>query len=366
MEKFDKHKALFFINSLGGGGAETVVLTMAEELYNRDIKSVFVTLYNKPEFEIPFYIENYCLGLKPTLNGFSAAKRMIKINSIIKANKIWQLFLSKYSQYKFSLITAHLPLSHKVCMCSPFANTAIYVMHVSQQIVPFGFRKLHGKIMNPYYKNKKVSCVSQGMTNELVEQYGFKKELTKTIYNPVKKSCKVQSIKRDRPYILMIGRLAPQKRQDIAIDLYIRGEFYKTHDLIILGEGPWREKLEKQAEGYDSIQLPGFVNNVNEWLAGATMLLSTSAQEGFGMVLAEALLLGVPVVSTDCHYGPNEILVGELSKYLLSSHNKLNNQVNIEIIRKVLSETYPDVPVSLIQKFKPDIIIGKYIKYYEL
>jgi glycosyltransferase involved in cell wall biosynthesis len=58
----------------------------------------------------------------------------------------------------------------------------------------------------------------------------------------------------------------------------------------------------------DYILFPGFVDNVNDWLQHATVFVCASLFEGFGNAIVEAMACGVTVVSTDCPYGPVEIL----------------------------------------------------------
>jgi glycosyltransferase involved in cell wall biosynthesis len=60
----------------------------------------------------------------------------------------------------------------------------------------------------------------------------------------------------------------------------------------------------------EQVSLPGFVTNPYAYMAWASLVVLSSTWEGFGNVLAEALALGVPVVSTDCPSGPREILRG--------------------------------------------------------
>ncbi|MEE2712811.1 MAG: glycosyltransferase, partial [Planctomycetota bacterium] len=86
--------------------------------------------------------------------------------------------------------------------------------------------------------------------------------------------------------------------------------------LIILGEGPQEKMLRALAEDLnvsDHIAFPGFVHNPFAYMARAQTFVLSSAWEGFGMVLVEAMACGCPVVSTDCPSGPAEILQG--SKY---------------------------------------------------
>jgi glycosyltransferase involved in cell wall biosynthesis len=82
---------------------------------------------------------------------------------------------------------------------------------------------------------------------------------------------------------------------------------------VILGEGKQRAELETLAAALgiaEDVSLPGFVDNPYAYMARAAVFVLSSAWEGFGNVLVEALACGCPVVSTDCPSGPTEILAG--------------------------------------------------------
>ena len=83
--------------------------------------------------------------------------------------------------------------------------------------------------------------------------------------------------------------------------------------LVILGEGPDRNRIEETIRDQDLTQdvaLPGFEPNPYKFMSHSSVFALSSGWEGFGVVLVEALALGLPVVSTDCTYGPAEILSG--------------------------------------------------------
>src|SRR5690606_8901187 len=84
--------------------------------------------------------------------------------------------------------------------------------------------------------------------------------------------------------------------------------------LVILGEGPERDRLEDLAHDLyveDDVNLPGFIDNPFAYMARAGVFALSSRFEGLPGVLIQAMACGCPVVSTDCPSGPAEILERE-------------------------------------------------------
>lgn len=118
---------------------------------------------------------------------------------------------------------------------------------------------------------------------------------------------------RQLPTVLAVGRLVPVKGFDLLLEAWQRVDA----NLILIGDGPQRETLARQIETAglaERVKLLGFVPQARRFLPRADLLVISSHREGFNYVLAEALQLGVPVVSTDVP-APNELLPKE---YLVS------------------------------------------------
>lgn len=116
---------------------------------------------------------------------------------------------------------------------------------------------------------------------------------------------------RTAPVMVAAGRLARQKDYPTLLRAFARLRETMSARLIILGEGPEREKLKRLIHELgvgDHVDLYGFVGNPYAWIARSDVFVLSSQWEGFGNVVAEALGLGVPVVTTDCPSGPAEIV----------------------------------------------------------
>jgi len=110
-----------------------------------------------------------------------------------------------------------------------------------------------------------------------------------------------------------IGRLTVHKGFDVLVEAadLLRRESSDPFRVSILGEGPRRQELETQIAQRglrDVVHLPGHVDNPYPSVAAATAVVHPARREGFGLVVVEALALGVPVIATTCPGGPKEIL----------------------------------------------------------
>lgn len=138
------------------------------------------------------------------------------------------------------------------------------------------------------------------------------------IPNPVKTIHRSENLVREN-IILNVGRLVREKGQSYLVDMMskINDEDWK---LVILGDGPLRESLEKQIVDLgvqDRVILQGTVTNVEEWLHKSSIFAFSSVSEGFPNALVEAMAAGLPCVSFDCDAGPRDIIDNGVNAFLI-------------------------------------------------
>lgn len=122
------------------------------------------------------------------------------------------------------------------------------------------------------------------------------------------------------PLLIACGRLGPQKDFPTLLRAFARVRASRSDaTLWILGRGPDQAALEQQASGLglaDAVRFLGFQSNPFKFMAAADLFVLSSAWEGFGNVVVEAMAAGVAVVSTDCDFGPGEIISDGVSGLL--------------------------------------------------
>ncbi len=166
-----------------------------------------------------------------------------------------------------------------------------------------------------------IIAVSSGVKDDLIILGGLSAKKVKVIYNPaatrllpIRNTLEKRSKLWGLDYqwrILAVGRLSPQKDHETLIRAFALLPKGLKAKLIILGEGPLRERLislSMQLGVQETVSLPGFICDPSPWFCTADLFVSSSRWEGFGNVIVEALECGLPVVSTNCPSGPEEIL----------------------------------------------------------
>lgn len=347
-------KALFFVNSLVGGGAERVCLNLAKQLSELNIMSDFVTVYNyKSDYDIPNYVEIFSLGIQDKiLASVQVAKWVCEVNKFLAGKE-------------YILITAHLPTSHFLASLTKVGKKCLYVMHVTQQLENDQNSWVYKIGLRLFLEGKKIVTVSQGLEKELINDYKINSKDVTTIYNPcIIEPLNLEAAKiflHNRSYILFMGRLEEQKNPLLALDLYYRGNFYENYDFIYIGKGTLEEKIRQQITNYHLdkfVYLKGFQKNPEQWLMNASLLLSCSKQEGLPMNLIEALVCGTPVVASDCPCGPKEILTDDLARFLIYPEKDFD--ASISIIQSAM-RYYPEITEKYYKKFDGKLIIQEYL-----
>lgn len=113
------------------------------------------------------------------------------------------------------------------------------------------------------------------------------------------------------PVVIAAGRLTAQKDHALLLHAFANVVKRRAAKLMIVGEGPLRPKLERlivELQLTGKVALLGYRDDIYGWMKAADLFVLSSASEGFGNVLVEAMATGTPVVATDCPHGPREIL----------------------------------------------------------
>ncbi|MFT9033234.1 MAG: glycosyltransferase [Leuconostoc mesenteroides] len=166
-------------------------------------------------------------------------------------------------------------------------------------------------------------AISTGIVNQLLDM-GVNRQKIFKIYNPVEKVSAVVQVSKDNiRRIVYVGRMTyfGQKNLKFLIDALSKLPKNRYYELNMYGDGEDVYKLKdycsKILTENINVRWHGWTQNPWEKIELADVLVLTSIYEGFGMVLAEAISRGVPVVSTDAPVGPSDIVQNGKNGFLV-------------------------------------------------
>ena len=305
MEPAKRPRIFFIINSLAGGGAERVLLSLAEaSLIVQDRIDLALILLDKEPWA---YQPPEGLRVIQLDSDFKLGRSIRQLYGLLRTERP-DLTLSFLTRANIASTVLARLMRHRAVI-SERANTSGHF----RPGLPGRIAK--GMIRAIYPRADHIIAVSRGIADDLAENFGCRPDRISTIANPVNLG-RIQAMARMEPelplperFIVVVSRLTKGKNVAMAIDAFARSR--SGLPLVILGEGGEREALTRQIERLnlnDRVLMPGFVANPYAIVGRADCYLSASNGEGFPNGLVEALALGTPAISTNCPSGPSEVL----------------------------------------------------------
>ena len=366
-----KKKILFLTSSLTGGGAERVLVNLVNNM-------------NTDEFDITvetmFFNGVNAQFLKPEIRLFCKnAPNFHGVSHIIK--RIPDKILYKYfiGNAKYDVIVAfiHGAPAKVVSGCTDDSIKKLVWIHTKEiengTIVKFYSTK--EKTVESYSRFNRIVAVSEDVKAAFAEYSGLGEKIT-VRYN-VNDTEKIKRLaeepferNRDTFYISTFGRLAEEKRFDRLINV---GRMLKNDglnfEIHIFGAGAEKEKLESlisETETGDCVFLDGFMDNPYKVFSHSELFVCSSDIEGMSTAMSEAVILGVPVITTDVS-GAKEVL-GDSNEYgIVTQKNEddLYRAIKSFITDRKLYEHYKEKVMQRSSFFDTDETVKKVTELFE-
>jgi GalNAc-alpha-(1->4)-GalNAc-alpha-(1->3)-diNAcBac-PP-undecaprenol alpha-1,4-N-acetyl-D-galactosaminyltransferase len=313
-----KKKIAFLIPSLSPGGAERVVVSLANKFTNKF--EVFLMVINKAETVYYIHKDVNIIYLQekytPSTSLIEAIKSNIiyvkKIVKIAKTNQIDILIGFTTSVNILTVISSRI--LNKPNLISERNNPEVYV--------PNTFWRILRNFLYPFTNGLIVQTeLIKGFYQKTIQENKIK-----IIPNPMDEIMlsKRNEYRERENIILTVGRLDANKNQRLLIEAFANLN-EGNWKLVIVGDGVLREEYEKLTVSLgiaDKVEFTGNVYNVWDYYNQAKIFVFTSQSEGFPNALLEAMSFGLPCISSDCPSGPSEIIKDSENGYLIEVNNR--------------------------------------------
>ncbi len=338
---------LFLIPTLGGGGAERVLVNLvnnlSKEKYRITVQTLFDVGVNKKYLK--GHVE-YIPGFKNMIPG------NVRLFKIFSPEFLYKMLVKK----KYDIVVSYLegPAARIVAGC-PYDSKLISWVHVEQKTVSaaaYSYRSTQ-EYIECCQKYDHTVCVADAVKQDFLSTVHLNKPCT-VLYNTNEdqiirdkgKENAVLPSGTNGTKVISVARLRPEKGFDRLIEVHkhLLDDGY-AHEIFVLGEGDEKEKLLQMIHRngvQNSFHLMGFHHNPYKYISKADLYVCPSFREGFSTAVTEALILGIPVVSTECS-GAKELL-GNNNEYGIVVEN--TTQGIYEGMKSMLCDT------STIQKYK--------------
>lgn len=359
-------RILLIITGLGMGGAERQVCDLADQYVLKGHKVLLISLaadiLNRPKYP---EVELVTLNMSKTFFGFTKA--------------YWQA-RSLVKQFKPDVVHSHMVhanLFSRLLRLSTSIKKLICTAHSSNE---------GGRARMLLYRLTDGLCdLSTNVSQEAVDIFVKRGAATENriiamhngidtnvfVFNSITRADLRDELKLsdDTPLILAVGRLTTAKDYpNLLNSFYHLSDALDNAQLAIIGTGEDENQIRELAVhlGLSSrVHFLGVQRNVYEWMSAADLFVLSSAWEGFGLVVAEAMSCERLVVATDC--GGVKEVVGDAG-FLVEPGNSLclaaaiEDAFNLPLQQKVLLGL--NARKRVIDKYSLSGIVNKWVDIY--
>jgi Glycosyltransferase len=349
-----KSEVVFFMPDFASGGAERVTIRIFNELIKQSVDATMVVINKNgqlincvefPERIVCLDCSRLVLSYAKLLKYFKSKKNAV-VFSIMTQPSLLALFIMRIN---------HLPISINVVEHSNLAGmfSKSIRKHKMANMIKYSLYKMLMKWLYKY--SSSIITVSKEMSADIKRIIGEEVKI-KTIYNPI--VCdeifdNAQTGNVIKEYgqcntkkLLFAGRLEREKNLSFLLDVFasVLSKYRNGCKLFLLGTGSELDTLKNVTLSLglqNDVFFIGYEKNPYPYIMNADLVVLTSTVEGFPSVLVESLAFGVPIISSNCKTGPNEIILDEHIGSLCRLGDK-ENFVNAIISWLSLNDSYSE------------------------
>ena len=355
MNQGEKQEILFIAPCLRSGGAERVMVLLANELVKKDKKVRFAFTMDT--------VQAYTLDEKIDIiindGNRSPLGQIIFLRTLLKAYK-YSTFISFFTYQNIYTLIANSFLGRKIV--------------VSERNDPA--KTVYGKKSMIFLRNIFYNFASKIVfqTQEAMEYFSMSIQKRGCIIcNPLNSElCKIYEGEKEKR-IVAVARLNKQKN----LPMMLKGvstilKKYKEYVFELYGESdpraesikPQLEELVFDLEICNQVKFMGFQSDVTDKISKAALYINSSDYEGISNAMLEAIALGIPCVCTDCPVGGARMFIRDgINGYLVSVGDEKGFELAIEkvLVNKDIYASSRKEGKNLRERLSVDKIIGQWL-----
>ena len=353
-------KIAIFCPSLSDGGVQRVASLLSKIYFESGYDVYVITVYDKIKYSysgtyFTLHFDNFSV-----LNLFKNIKSFLSLRNYMKNNN-------------FDLIIDFRARMRLI----PELLIYLFAIPLNRTIFTFHMPKINHYIPEPIFISRYLynyAFANVAVSKSISELLDVNKiRNTSVIYNPIDYdlilSKSMEKINFSFNYIVGSGRMNDNTKQfDQLISAYCKSNLPNENvHLILLGDGKLKSKLRAniQNEFKTKIHFMGFVKNPFKYYSNARFFVLSSKNEGFPMVLIEALACSTPVISYDCPTGPSEIIRNNHNGILVKPNlvTKLTEAINKMFLEKEFYEKCKKNAKPSVNHLRFGIIKNKWLDF---